>query len=120
MEKRDNWQTRHPSQRRETLVKDVNFKKAVTAGKNKYKAQAVAKETAILDCTYSVLVTRMTSVVCTVLSENSLELKENLIGDLRMSKIAKITIAILCKMGGYYSYTIQICIRHRVTICISN
>ena len=56
MEKRDNWQTRHPSQRRETLVKDVNFKKAVTAGKNKYKAQAVAKETAILDCTYSVLV----------------------------------------------------------------
>ena len=38
----------------------------MTAGKNKYKAQAVAKETAILDCTYSVLVTRMTSVVCTV------------------------------------------------------
>ena len=40
-----------------------------------------------------------------------------------MSKIAKIIIAILCKMGGYYSiasYTIQICIRYRVTICISN
>ena len=91
----------------------------MTAGKNKYKAQAVAKETAILDCTYSVLVTRMTSVVCTVLSQKT-RWKENLIGDLRMSKIAKITIAILCKMGGYYSYTIQICIRYRVTICISN
>ena len=45
----------------------------MTAGKNKYKAQAVAKETAILDCTYSVLVHD------------------------------KNDIAILCKMGGYYS-----------------
>ena len=66
----------------------------MTAGKNKYKAQAVAKETAILDCTYSVLVTRMTSVVCTVLSENSLERKFNR----RPANVKD------CK--DYYSYTL--------------
>ena len=88
----------------------------MTAGKNKYKAQAVAKETAILDCTYSVLVTRMTSVVCTVLSENSLERKFNR----RPANVKDCKDYCSYSNGGYYSYTIQICIRYRVTMCISN
>ena len=69
----------------------------MTAGKNKYKAQAVAKETAILDCTYSVLVHDKNDIggtVCTVLSENSLERKFNR----RPANVKD------CK--DYYSYTL--------------